>query len=513
MKHILGFIGLSLFFLISCADQLDLKPENSLTFNNAFENEKDIVAGINRVEEIIRGNISIANYTPTVERGCYADEVSASRALVRELSSATIPQLPWNTHYQAINQANIVLPYVDQIPMTKERKDWYKGRIAFYKALVYFDMIRRWGDCVLIKEEIVIDPMAKSSWVEIADYALEQAKLAAKLLPPFDKAVDENGNTMKFKSTPCQGAANALLAHLAAWKAGGKYFAQPQDQNYNENELWELAEDACTEIIKSPLYRLANDPEEVCTSVLVGNSSESIYETEIRTYFSELGMLVEGGYFVLGGMYETYPVKPGSSLASVQYSDFKIKASSMKKMFPGDDLRRQAYFYKLDSLSHDSLDYKTGGYAYVYKWRPIVTYTEGWNIGKFKSFHVNRIWWRLSDIILLRAECRARLNKPEAIDDLNSVRERAHAPAYSASEYDGDLRYAIFKEREKELLLEGHRYFDIIRNGYANLELEGGFRTATQQDFIDGAFFFCTPLEAFTRNPLMRQNTYWFKFM
>ena len=96
---------------------------------------------------------------------------------------------------------------------------------------------------------------------------------------------------------------------------------------------------------------------------------------------------------------------------------------------------------------------------------------------------------------------------------MNSVRERAHAPAYSASEYNGDLRYAIFKEREKELLLEGHRYFDIIRNGYANLELEGGFRTATQQDFIDGAFFFCTPLEAFTRNPLMRQNTYWFKFM
>ena len=96
---------------------------------------------------------------------------------------------------------------------------------------------------------------------------------------------------------------------------------------------------------------------------------------------------------------------------------------------------------------------------------------------------------------------------------MNSVRERAHAPAYSASEYNGDLRYAIFKEREKELLLEGHRYFDIIRNGYANLELEGGFRTATQQDFIDGAFFFCTPLEAFTRNPLIIEYTYWFIFM
>ncbi|MFR7807853.1 MAG: RagB/SusD family nutrient uptake outer membrane protein [Butyricimonas faecihominis] len=60
------------------------------------------------------------------------------------MSSATIPQLPWNTHYQAINQANIVLPYVDQIPMAKNERIGIKGRIAFYKALVYFDVIRRW---------------------------------------------------------------------------------------------------------------------------------------------------------------------------------------------------------------------------------------------------------------------------------------------------------------------------------------------------------------------------------
>ncbi|MFR7875482.1 MAG: hypothetical protein ACLU4J_03255 [Butyricimonas paravirosa] len=74
---------------------------------------------------------------------------------------------------------------------------------------------------------------------------MEQAKLAAKLLPPFDKAVDE---TEHHEIQPrCQGAANALLAHLAAWKAGENILPKPQDQNYNENELWELAEDACTE--------------------------------------------------------------------------------------------------------------------------------------------------------------------------------------------------------------------------------------------------------------------------
>ncbi|MFR7807855.1 MAG: RagB/SusD family nutrient uptake outer membrane protein [Butyricimonas faecihominis] len=99
---------------------------------------------------------------------------------------------------------------------------------------------------------------------------------------------------------------------------------------------------------------------------------------------------------------------------------------------------------------------------------------------------MNRIWWRLSDIILLRAECRARLNKPEAIDDLNSVRT---ARTWHTALPNIMVIYVMPSLRNgKKLLLEGHRYFDIIRNGYANLELEGGFRTATQQDFIDGAF-------------------------
>ena len=53
-----------------------------------------------------------------------------------------------------------------------------------------------------------------------------------------------------------------------------------------------------------------------------------------------------------------------------------------------------------------------------------------------------------------------------AIADLNKIRDRAKAKRYSESEYDGNLRYAIFKEREKELLMEGTRYFDVLRNGY-----------------------------------------------
>lgn len=136
---------------------------------------------------------------------------------------------------------------------------------------------------------------------------------------------------------------------------------------------------------------------------------------------------------------------------------------------------------------------------------------------KFLSnINQNKIWWRLADIILLRAECRARLGGEYiagAMEDLNTIRRRANAKLYSSSEYGGDLRYAIFKEREKELLMEGYRYYDVIRNGYVRTELEEGFRKASDQDFIDGCFFNAIESGAFNKNTLMRQNSYWLRYM
>ena len=92
------------------------------------------------------------------------------------------------------------------------------------------------------------------------------------------------------------------------------------------------------------------------------------------------------------------------------------------------------------------------------------------------------------------------------------MRARANAKLYDASEYEGDVRYAVYKEREKELLFEGYRYYDIIRNGYYKTELEGGFRTASEQDFRDGAFFLVIWVTSMDNNPAIRQNKYWLKY-
>lgn len=120
----------------------------------------------------------------------------------------------------------------------------------------------------------------------------------------------------------------------------------------------------------------------------------------------------------------------------------------------------------------------------------------------------------MADIYLLRAECYAKLDDNRAESDLNEVRDRAGAKLYPAATDTGDIKYAIFKEREKELLLEGHRYYDIVRNGldYIHEFLEGNFKTLTLQDIKNGALYLPVSTTAFTLNDLMRQNIYWAQF-
>ena len=96
-----------------------------------------------------------------------------------------------------------------------------------------------------------MDSQAKSYWTEVADHAIDLAEKAATLLPDFDKVTTANGEAARYKSAPCKGAANTVLALLTSWKAGCKWFAQPSERNYDENELWKKAEAACTAIIGS----------------------------------------------------------------------------------------------------------------------------------------------------------------------------------------------------------------------------------------------------------------------
>ncbi len=512
-------VKLTVFILIflatGCSKLLDMKPENSLTFANALETPRDFEAALQGAGQYLKDEVQREHIRQPI-KGEYADDELPGGFPHRNLSPEYIEDGRWDQHYGIIAQANIVLHFADQADMTDAQKSLYKGQAYFYKALAYFELIRQYGDCVLVRDEVNIAPQAKTAWTEVADYAIELAQYAVDLLPEFDRVRYANGAAPTYKSAPAKGPANALLAHLCAWKAGGNYFAV--DGDYDVASLWARAEAAATAVIESGSYSLAANPEQVVTSVLVGDDPESIYESVFRNLWHEMDPNLHSSSFTPARMYHNWPVRPNSSPNDHGAMYLRIFSDTVKAMFPGADSRKYAYFYDFEEMAKSEHLAVTNGYAYPYKWRDIFVATEGWQAGTMVNFNVNKIWWRLADIVLLRAECRARLgNDAGAIADINTIRTRATSPLYNSAEYNGNVRYAVFKEREKELLMEGHRYYDVIRNGYARTELAGGFRTATDQDFKDGAFFLIITISSFpgdfANNPLMRQNVYWSKYM
>ena len=107
---------------------------------------------------------------------------------------------------------------------------------------------------------------------------------------------------------------------------------------------------------------------------------------------------------------------------------FVIKAETVKNLYENRDDRRDEYFYKLDSMSHDTMYKVNQGYAYVYKWREVVYENVSWSPTPQVAYvDANYSYWRLADIYLLRAECYAKLNDDLAKADLNKIRDRANA--------------------------------------------------------------------------------------
>ena len=248
---------------------------------------------------------------------------------------------------------------------------------------------------------------------------------------------------------------------------------------------------------------------------------ESIFEVELNGQDGTASEFTSALWFV------SFPLVPGALPGDVVENQWRLTLRTVFDMFRGTDERKEAFFYKPNLYTTNSDSARAcGGYAFEYKYRkPLYsTSTSSGQTLQLKSFDVNKMIWRLADLILLRAEIRMHLgNTVGAIQDLQVVQRRAKAVEYTT----GDLQMAIFREREKELIFEDHRYFDIMRNeGYYKTELpknkvfvpfpfphqeeEEVYGLLTEQDVENGALFLPVGSGAFYLNAKMIQNTYWF---
>ena len=109
--------------------------------------------------------------------------------------------------------------------------------------------------------------------------------------------------------------------------------------------------------------------------------------------------------------------------------------------------------------------------------RKALTINEANKIGVKYTGALEQDWieLRLSDVILLYAEALNENGSPAAtvLPLLDGIRTRAGLNSLTGTATtQAEVRQAIQRERRVELALEGHRWFDLVRTGTVNAEME-----------------------------------------
>ena len=494
-----------ILFCVGCGDLIDVVPENGTTYTNYFRTKQDAEALLNNLER----NMLQTKSREEINR--LADNLEESDGYLN--LDPGYMEVSWSSYYSLIYAADLIIDNAFRFEISEEEIRPYVLQAYFAKAVAYFALAQNWGEVPITKGSTSFVKLAKSPVEDVLKEAEKYALLAMEL-PTWSELPWES------KQYASKGAVSALLAYLYAWWASVG----------ERPELWEKAEEYCTMIIENKVgfYELVESPEAVCTEALIRDSKESIWEIMLCTVDNTLGY--GKGSFV------TFPLRLNADIIDDE-SEWAIYKTTVNRLYDKEDRRRDAYFWGMDADSvflknvagkavAVAADHREPGdvilegrdnrkikKAYLYKYRNVYyTYTDDRPVPYFGGLNQDVVKYRLADILLLRAECRVRQGKENAAEDLNTVRERAYGNReHDYTSAEGDLQLAIFREREKELLLEDHYYYDVRRNGvdYVRRELPGAYPKLSDQDIKDGALYLMINSLNFEENDLMRQNVYW----
>lgn len=500
-----------LLSLSSC--NLDLVPQNAITIDNAFKTEKEL----NTTTMTIHFCLFTAydGYYPMSTAGNLSDRLMSGED-TKNWSPVKIYG-NWKPFYDTIFESNLLLENIDKTEdLSEDRTNFHRGQALFAKGLSYLNLVQRFGDVIITTGTDNHKPYPVSPSMDVVEEAIKCGEEAYKILPIFDDLKLYDGSKPTTKQYASKGATAALLAHAYAWKGSMidlyGYEGDAQAAYRKSVEYASLLIDG-----KAGNYSLYDTPQELsdALSKADGPNKESIFVIgfDANGYAGAVSPNKSVDYV-------SWPLDETRMPADITYStDAVLFKSTIDEMYPDEgDMRRSAFFFDLDD-PRNTVDGET--YARMNKYHnALFELDQTTEIGKsFLTIDANMDIWRLGGIILLRAENYAKLGEESAaIRDLNRIRERAGAELYPAAQDTEGVQYAVFKERERELIYESdHRYFDIVRNGidYVHKELQGVFTTLTLKDIRDGALVLPTPDDARgegNRNTLIVQKKYWARY-
>jgi starch-binding outer membrane protein, SusD/RagB family len=481
MKNIVYITQAVLLLLLSgCKkEELALYPKTSLTEGNFYENETQLIQAVNGVYRQLGliynaqgvadlfGELRSDNTFIKIAAGGGTHSVDINQFSIR--TDNPLVATAWADCYNAIFICNNAIGQLDkttvafQQPQLKER---LRAEATFVRSLIYFNMVRVWGDVPLVLS--VITPEQSYGYLresqEVVYQQIIQDLIYCKGILPQQYAGADIGRVTKY------GAA-AVLAKV--------YLTLGQKAN---------AEKELREIVGSNLYALdANGNGDINAAdylfnfqPTVKNNKESVLEVQ---YLAGVNAANSNHQTLYTPWHFAFHL-PGSS-ENLLGQGLNTPTEDIFTEFEANDPRKAA------SVNPGFMNLSNNQFV-DYPWTPKF-YDPAWrNPGQ--NFEIIRY----ADILLMLAEV------TEDPTYLNQVRARVGLPGFNQAGYPAQyntLAEAIAHERRVELAFEFHRFFDLVRTGRAIGVMQAKGYKITQDNLL-----FPIPLNTIDVNPKITQN-------
>ncbi|MEN8777005.1 MAG: RagB/SusD family nutrient uptake outer membrane protein [Polaribacter sp.] len=463
IKILLVFI-LLLTINYACSDNfVDVKPtsENSEDFFNTQEDYENALIGAYDLLQstylnVLLGEIASDN---TLAGGESATDVPGIQQVDDMIHTPLNAQLRdiWNWMYAGVNRANYILEFKDKTDF--EGKDQIIAEATFLRAYYYFELVKWFGDVPLSVDKRI--QFGEQFTIDRTPAANVYAQIELDLIFAAD-------NLPLLQNTPgrvTKGAAQALL--------GKAYLYQ---QKYDE------ASGVLESVITSNTYDLVSDYNTIFEEV-GENNEESVFEVQ---YFEGQGASFECLQCSEGNVAVGFSgVRNYTGPDFTSGFSFNVPVQEVVDAFEAGDLRKEVAILDIEDWATETgatfgKGYEHTGY-FNRKYIPRTRSTDAQGDRNLTNPNNYRAI-RFADVLLMAAEAfNRRTTNPDdakAQTYLNRVRERAFGTTANNITATGDVLYEnILQERRVELVGEGHRFFDLVRTGKAEQEID---------DFVSG---------------------------
>ncbi len=500
-------VGAASLMLMGCADFVDILPKDLIVEDNFWDEKTD-------VEQMVFGCYTQLQSDAVIERfmawgelrsdnlynGTNIQDNGSLYELMRENLLSTNGYTSWTSVYAVINRCNLIIaraPEVAQKDPTYLASD-VRATIAEMKtlrALCYFYLIRAFKDVPYYTHPVTEEEQVASLPATSFDKVL--AALIADLEGCRTDAMKAYPNKRFNTGRITQDAIHALLADMYLWQGDYQKAEQycqlvidsKQQQFDRESEgsnsigatgprLMKHADDAGRGY---PLYsnELGSNSYGNAYNAIFGDGScfESIFEVVY-----EPSKINDPDYLsntAVGRLYGEYTGKEKTNMGKGFVAPADLIGTDMKNT-------TQAYYQKSDSRYYENIvadkDF-TSFQVRKYTHSSVVIEknpgSDAFVVGMTRGLEdANWIFYRLTDVMLMQAEALACQMVGDGSETDEELRKKAFYLVYVVNERSAmgtsalkleehtakeAIIQLVLEERQRELMFEGKRWFDLLR--------------------------------------------------